>query len=304
MASLRQFNYLVSIADLRHFGRAAQACGVAQPTLSQQLRALEDRLGVVLVERGSVGAELTPIGREIAERARRLLSDVQDIHDLARSSRDGGAGTIRLGTTPTLGPYLMPGVVARLHSDQPDLKLYIREGFPDHQALELSRGRLDMLLAPLPILGDNLLVEPLVREPLHLIAARSDPLSCTTHITPEDLRGRQVLSFDPRHPLHRKIVELCAEYGMVPMRDYEGTSLDSVRQMVGSGIGLAVIPDFYIRSEVGGDAGVQVLRIEGWNVTRSIAAAWRSAAAFGDVYRAIAARIREEAMRISAKSHW
>jgi len=301
MPTLRQLEYLVAVADLKHFGRAAQACRVSQPTLSQQLRALEGRLGAVLVERRLSGAELTPAGREIADRARRLLVGVKDIRDLAKRAGEGGAGTIRFGVTPTLGPYLMPGIVAALHRDRPDLKLYIREGIPDDQALELTRGRLDMLLGPLPIAGDDLRVEPLFRERLHLVAPQDHPLARAAGLAAADLEGAEVLSLDPRHHLHRQVAAICADRGMRLLRDYEGSSLDSLRQMVGSGLGLAVLPEFYIRSEVGGNAGVRLLDVGGWKETRSIAAAWREGAAYAAIFAGIARRIQAEAERLLPK---
>ncbi|MGP1353483.1 MAG: LysR family transcriptional regulator, partial [Parasphingopyxis sp.] len=139
MPTLRQLEYLVAIADNQHFGRAAQAVHVSQPTLSQQLRTLEDRLGVVLVERGAPTAELTPIGRELVERARKILVEVRELRAMAHRAGEKLAGTLRFGVSPTLGPYLMPSIVAALHRQQPDLRLYIREGIPDDQAMELSR---------------------------------------------------------------------------------------------------------------------------------------------------------------------
>lgn len=295
MPTFRQLEYLVAVADLKNFSRAAQASHVSQPTLSQQLRTLEERLGVTLIERGSRGAELTPIGREIAERARRLLLGLQDIRALAKRAGEGGAGTIRFGVTPTLGPYLMPAIVAALHREKPDLRFYIREGIPDEQALELARGQLDMMLSPLPIQGDDLVVEPLLREQLYLVAAPDHPLAQASRLSKSDLKGAEILSLDRRHHLHRQVAELCAEYGMILLRDYEGTSLDSIRQMVGSGLGLAILPEFYVRSEVGGSAGVRVLDIAGWQAKRSIAAAWRGGAAYGELYLMIARRIQEEA---------
>jgi LysR family hydrogen peroxide-inducible transcriptional activator len=302
MPSLRQLEYLVAIADCRHFGRAAQSVHVSQPTLSQQLRALEARLGVTLIERRLAGAELTPVGREIAERARRLLVGVKDIRDLAARAGEGAAGTLRFGVTPTLGPYLMPEIIAALHRQQPDLKLYIREGIPDDQALELSRGGLDMLLGPLPILGDDLEIEPLFRERLFLVAPPDHRLAQRGTLAPADLRGVELLSFDRRHHLYRQIETIAAEHEMVPLRDYEGTSLDSVRQMVASGIGLAILPEFYVRSEVGGSAGVTLLDVEGWRAIRSIAAAWRASAAYARLYASIAARIRAEAAAVQAEA--
>lgn len=302
MPSFRQLEYLIAVADLKHFGRAAQACQISQPTLSQQVRALEERLGVTLIERGLDGAELTPIGREIADRARPLLVGVNDIRSLARRAAEGGAGTIRFGVTPTLGPYLMPAIVAALHREQPDLRFYIREGIPDEQALELTRGQIDMLLGPLPIQGNDLIVEPLLREQLYLVAPPDHPLAQASRLTRYDLKSAEILSLDRRHHLHRRVVELCAEYGMTLLRDYEGTSLDSLRQMAGSGLGLAILPEFYIRSEAGGGAGVRVLEVAGWNETRSIAAAWRSGAACGDLYLMIARRIQKEASLLTSRA--
>lgn len=303
MPTLRQLEYLVAIADFKNFGRAADACNVSQPTLSQQLRSLEDRLGVALIERRASGAELTPIGREITARARRLSVDVQDIRDLARRAGETLVGTLRLGVTPTLGPYLMPPVIAALHREQPDLRLHIREGIPEEQALALSRGALDMLYGPLPIDGGDIEIQPLFRERLFIVAAPDHPLAKSTKLTVGDLAGAQVLSLDRRHHLHHQVVAICGELGMILLRDYEGTSLDSVHQMAASGVGLAVLPELYIRSEVGGLAGVKVLNPKGWDYTRSIAAAWRSAAAYGDAYQKIAERVQADARTLLGKTN-
>lgn len=300
MPTLRQLEYLVALADLRHFGRAAQASNISQPSLSQQVRALEQRLGVVLVERNQTGVELTPIGREIAERARPVILAVKDIADLARQAQDGLAGTIRFGVTPTLGPYLMSDVISALHRKQPHLRLYIREGIPQEQALELSRGQLDMLLGPLPIAGEDLEIEPLFRERLHIVAAPDHELANRPSIGKGDLVGTGVLSLHSAHHLHRQVAAFCTDLGMLLLRDYEGTSLDSLRQMAGTGLGLTVLPELYIRSEVGGSSGVRILAVDDWHPVRSIAAAWRRGAAYSDAYRTIAACIAEEARRLLA----
>lgn len=299
MPTLRQFGYLVAIADLKHFGRAALACHVSQPTLSQQLRALEERLGVSLIERRLKGVELTPVGREIADRARRLLVEVEDVRSLARRAAEGAVGTIRFGVTPTLGPYLMAPIVAALHRERPGLKLYIREGIPDDQAMELARGQIDMLLGPMPIEGDALTVEPLFREKLHLVAPPDHPLA-QRRCRPADLAGAPILSLDRRHHLHRQVASLCADYGMQLLRGYEGTSLDSIQQMVGSGLGMAIMPEFYLRSESGGTVGVKLVDVDGWTATRSIAAAWRTGAAFADTFAMIGQRVQHQARRILA----
>lgn len=288
MPTLRQLEYLVAIEDAKHFGRASALVHVSQPTLSQQLRSLEARLGVVLVERSGNPVQLTPIGREIAARARKVLMQVDDIKGLARRSVQGLVGTIRLGVTPTLGPYLMPPVVASLHRSHPDLRLYIREGIPDEQFAELRRGELDMLLVPLPANGSDLYIEPLFREPLHFVAAPDHPLCAKPILQRDDMRAQPVLSLDQRHHFHRQARAICGELGAELLQDYEGTSLDSLRQMAGSGLGLAILPELYLRSEVGGEDMIRRLPLADWSATRSIAAAWREGSAYADNYRIVA----------------
>lgn len=298
MPTLRQLEYLVAIADLQHFGRAADACHVAQPTLSQQVRALEERLGVILVERRSSGVDLTPVGREVAARARRIMVQVKDLRDFAHRTQDILAGTLRFGVTPTLGPYLMPPIIASLHREMPDLKLHMSEGIPDDQARALSRGQLDMVVGPLPIHGSDLEVQPLFREKLCIVAASDHPLARAPSLHLDDLRGAGVLALDPRHHLGRQVAEICAFHGMEVLRDYEGTGLDSVHQMAVSSLGLAVLPELYVQSEVRDSPGAKVLEPINWNQFRSIAAAWRSGAGYADTYRAIADRIATAAREL------
>lgn len=299
MPTFRQLQYLVAIEDAEHFGRAADSVNVTQPTLSQQLRELELRLGATLVERGRP-VRLTPIGREVAARARKVMRDMAEIRSLAERGKDGMAGTIRLGVSPTIGPYLMPHVVVRLHRDFPDLRLYIREGIPADQYADLRNGKLDMMLAPLPLIGSELHSEPLFREPLHLVGAPDHSLFAKDTLSEGDFAGEPVLSLDTRHPFHRQAEEICAKLGAELLRDYEGTSLDSLRQMAGSGLGLAILPELYLRSETGGEDMVKRFAIPGWSEQRSIAAIWRDGAAFTNSYAAIAEVVAAEAREILA----
>lgn len=302
MATLRQFTYLVALADCRNFRRAADAVNVSQPTLSQQLRALEARLGVTLIERNESPVQLTPVGREVLVRARKVLIDVKDIEDMTTRSKSGMGGTVRFGVTPTLGPYLMPGIVASLHQQFPDMRLYIREGIPDEQARELARGELDMLLSPLPVAGSNLYIEPLFREPLHIVSPPDHSFAQSALVRKEALAGAGFLSLDRRHHAHRQVRQICDELGADLLEDYEGTSLDSLRQMCGSGLGLAILPELYLRSEVGGEDMVTRLTIADWSASRSIAAVWREGTAYTDSYRIIAETIATEARRILAEA--
>lgn len=298
MSSFRQLAYLVALADYRNFRRAADAAHVSQPTLSQQIRALEARLGVTLVERNESPVQLTPIGRDVVARARKILLGMKDVEDLARRSKDGMAGTIRLGVSPTLGPYLMPNIVATLHRRYPDMRLYIREGIPDEQARDLARGDLDMMLSPLPVSGSDLHIEPLFREPLHIVCLPEHPVAQSKRVRKKDLAGVSFLSLDRRHHAHRQVSEICDELGAELLEGYEGTSLDSLRQMCGSGLGFAVLPELYLRSEVGGENMVARLSVTDWSANRSIAAAWRTGVAYEDRYRLIADTIASEARRI------
>ena len=301
MPTLRQFTYLVALADYQNFRRAADSVHVAQPTLSQQLRALEARLGVTLVERNESPVQLTPIGREVVARARKLLLDAKDIEDMTQRTKTGIGGTIRFGVTPTLGPYLMPGIVASLHRAYPDMRLYVREGIPDEQARELARGDLDMILSPLPVSGSELHIESLFREPLHIVCPPDHPVSKMTRVRKQDLGGAEFLSFDQRHHAYRQVREICDDFGALVLEDYQGTSLDALRQMCGSGLGFAIIPELYLRSEAGGEDMVKRLDLEDWSASRSIAAVWRERAAYSDSYRIIAEAIANEARRILAE---
>lgn len=288
MPSFRQLEYLVALDDHRHFGRAAFAVHVSQPTLSQQLRTLEGRLGASLIDRTGQDVQLTPLGRDIAARARNIIVQVKDLSDLARRAGGGLGGTLRFGITPTLGPYLMPPIVAALHRQHPDLRLHIREGIPDDQVREIMRGQLDMMLCPLPVDAPGIVIEPLFAERLFVIAPPDHPLAGKRSVPAEALKGEGFLSLDRRHHYHRQTRAICDSLGAHILHDYEGTSLDSIRQMVGSGIGLALLPERYLRAESIGSEVVAALDIAGWKMQRSIAAIWREGAAFSAGFHTIA----------------
>jgi LysR family hydrogen peroxide-inducible transcriptional activator len=299
--SLRQLQYLVAVADAGSFARAATLSNVAQPTLSQQIKALEDRLGVRLVDRTASGAMLTPIGRSVVTRARTVLADVREIQLMTRRWSDTLTGTLKLGTTPTLGPYLLSSIIADLHRVAPELRFYVREGIPDEQSRQLARGELDLHLGPLPIEGADLEVEPLFREPLFLAAPVDDPLAALPVVDPAALRGRALLSLDQRHHFHRQSQDVARAYDMRLSDDYEGTSLDSLHQMVASGLGLAVLPGLYLASEVGGTSGLAILKVAGWQPYRSIALAWRKSSSMQTAYRLIADHIQRSSQKALAE---
>lgn len=295
MPTLKQFSIFAKLAEIGNMSEAAIALGHSQPALSQQLRALETELALKLFERVPKGMQLSPAGRALIGHAREVLNAVREFSDASNRAAQRFVGSIRFGVTPTLGPYLMPSVIKTLHARYPDMRLFIREGIPDLQQAEIAAGQLDMILSPLPVAGHGLHVEPLFREPLHIVAPTDDPLHSRPRLKCRDFVGRTFLTLDHRHHYHRQLEGICKELGGAILADYEGTSLDALQQMVGSGVGLAVLPELYIRSGAGGLDMVGIAEPSGWNEYRSIGAAWRSSAAFAGLYAEIAAIIGEEA---------
>ena len=293
--TLRQLRYLLALADTHHFRRAAERCGISQPSLSAQIQNIEGVLGVQLVERGRSGVNMTPIGREVVARAREVIDGVQDIADLAASAQHGLIGTIKLGAKPTLGPYLLPHIVTRLHRENPQLKLYVREGAPRELEFELADGIHDVILAQLPVAGAELTTRRLFREPLYLALPREHPLAARDAIPGEALVGEQVLSLNPHYHLHDQISALCEQFGATLLRDYEGTSLDALRTMVGMNMGLTFVPALYAQSEIGPQSEVIVRPIKGQRISRSVGLVWRKRAGRARAYHVIADLIRDVA---------
>lgn len=278
LPTIRQLRYLIALSEVRHFRKAAEAMQISQPSLSLQISNLEALLGVRLVERGRGPVTLTLEGREVLARARRAVDEVRGIVDLTAALKTGLSGTIRLGTTPTIGPYLMPFVVERLHARYPDLRLYIREVAPRDLRGELLAGGLDVILTQLPEGGADLVTRRLFREPLMLAMPDDHDLVSKTEVTEADLAGQNVLTLGPDYALHDQIAAICHQSGAMLARDYEGTSLDAIRQMVGRGMGVALLPRLYARSEIDGRSSNVVVRPFRRNaVVRSIGLVWRRA---------------------------
>ncbi len=270
LPTLKQLEYFVALADTGSFKSAAEHCGVSQPSLSIQLANLEKRFGQVLVERSRPGVILTPAGREVLERARGILAATQNLVDHFEASRSGLSGKIRFGASATLGPYLLPHVIARLHARHPDLSLYIREGTPDVLVQGLGRGDFDLILVQLPVRGDFETIR-LFREPLELVVARDHPFATQGRVPRSALKGATVLSLGPAYALRQQVADLCEALGARLRSDYEGNSLDAIRLMAGMGMGLAFLPALYVRSEIGAeDSDVVVVPIEGPRILRSV----------------------------------
>lgn len=297
--TFKQLLYLNALAATGHFRRAAEQVGVTQPSLSAQIALLEERLGIRLVERGSTTAILTPRGRDIVERAQRILADVRALEEVALDDPDGLSGTIRLGVSPTLGPYLMPHVVARLHRDHRTLRLHVREGAPEDLLRDLASGKHDAALIQLPTGSEDFAVERLFREELLVAMAADDPLHAKAVIDPRDMAGRGLLTLSPEYRMTDQIYSLANAVKAVVMRDYEGTSLDAIRQMAGMGMGFALLPSLYIRSEIRAGDDVIVRAIRGRPIYREVGMVWRKRAGRGTAYQRLAAIVAEVEKSIS-----
>lgn len=285
MLSLQQLRYLTALADQRHFRRAAEACHVTQPTLSAQIRALESRLGARLIERSHGGVVLTPLGAEVTRRARAILRDVAEIEVLARQSTTPLASTINVGVVHTLGSYLLPLIVPGLRESHPELKFYVREGLPARLTDGLADGRLDLLFYPLPLRGADLETAPLFREPLLIAAPPDHRVARAPRVDPADLAGETVMTLEPGHKLYDQVRALCDETGAVLSHDYEGTSLDTLRQMVATGMGISLMPALYVKSEVAHQDLVVARPFRGTPPSRTIGMIWRKGTSREDEYR-------------------
>lgn len=292
MPTIRQLQYFVAVAETLHFRLAAESCNVTQPTLSMQLRALERRLGVKLIERNRHSVRITQVGREIEKHARSVLREVREIGDLAERGRAALGGFQKVGGLPTLSPYLMPHILPHLRQKYPDLKLFMREDIKPNLEKSLAVGELDMIMVPQPLRGKDLDFVDLFVEPLWLAVSARHRLAGQSKLEDGDLAGETVLLLEPGHRLHDQVLELCDAYGAYPHSDFEGTSLDTLRQMVGMEMGATFLPALYVRAEAFDDDQIAVLPFNAALASRRIAMVWRRSASRRHEYLELAAFLR------------
>ena len=299
--TLQQLRYAVAVADAKHFGRAAHACFVSQPALSAQMRELESKLHVQLFERTSRGVLVTAAGAEVVQRARRILRDVDDLCDAAQGAGGRLSGPLRLGVIPTVAPYVLPAVVRRVAEAHAHLELYLREDRTDALVSQLLTGDLDLLLLALPL--DRLGVDelPLYDEPFVLALPASHQLTRRARCDVAALADERLVLLEEGHCLRDQALDVCARAGAGGNAEVQGTSLPTVVQMVGAGLGVTLLPV----STVGRDAlpvhGVAIRELSP-APTRTVGLAWRASSARATMFRELADLVRaagEESMRSS-----
>lgn len=308
--NLRDLEYLVALADHRHFGRAAAASHVSQPTLSTQLKKLEGELGVSLIERGSRQVLLTAAGEQIVDRARRILAQVGDIRGLAEQAQDPRAGLLRLGLFPTLGPYLLPHVVEPLRRTFPRLRLHLVEEQSELLVDRLREGRLDAALLSMPSSDPTLHAEAVFREDFVAALPAEHPLAeAAGPLAHDALNDEGLLLLAEGHCLRQDALAACGglDAGHLGRRSaglladdepsrlsaFEATSLETLRHMVGSGVGVTLMPRLAVTDPVQPAPGIVLREFAAPPPSRTIGLHWRATSIYHHLLPEVAAVFRQ-----------
>jgi LysR family transcriptional regulator, hydrogen peroxide-inducible genes activator len=294
--TIKQLEYFVAIAKSSNFRKAAQKLQVSQPTLTLQIAALEEDMGVQLFDRSRAGTLLTPAGRDLLPLARDILEQYQQLTDIVAGRGKDLAGSFRMGVSPTIGPILLPKVLPQLHKRYPDLKLHVREDVPKALEAGLNTGTYDLILTVLPMhAGDNK-IRPLFTEPVRVVVPSGHPLTRKQKLHGRDLLQQGVLSIDENHHLHRQILTLCDRYGARLLRQYECNTLSALRLMLLLGMGIAVLPALFIQSELAKSEHVKVYTLEDEPLTRTHIAMWRKNSSARALFQLLSFEIKAIAM--------
>lgn len=292
MVTLRQLRFLVTLSDTLNFSRAAELCHVTQPTLSAGLKELEDQLGVPLAERSKRSVMLTPLGIEIAARARVVLNNIADIEALANSHRGNFQSDLRLGAIPTVGPFLVPRALPLLRQTWPDQRLFLREELTESLVAGLAEGRLDLILVALPHPIGNLETEELFEDGYQLATPVDHPLSGNADITGAKLAGASLLLLEKGHCLQRHALEAYAEMGAPPGDAFAATSLPTLISMVEEGLGITLLPQLAVDSGIARSHNIALTPLPG-ACPRRVVLGWRATSPHAARFRQIAALFRQ-----------
>lgn len=297
--TLKQLRYFEALARLGHFGRAAAACSISQPAISVQIKELENTLGTALFERNARQVRLTPFGVEFAARVAETLRSVDDLGNLARAAQSGMVGQLRLGVIPTVAPYLIPGVIADLANTYPQLDLNVRETQTENLLYELSEGRLDLAIVALPVSEPTLTEVLLFEEDFILVR----PLSDAAEPVPSaaTLQTMRLLLLEEGHCFRDQALAFCAARSLQPHRGMDGSSLSTLVQMVGAGLGVTLIPEMAVGIE-SRSAQVSLTRFPPPQPTRQIGLVWRTTNPLDAQYRDIAATVQQTSDRFFRES--
>jgi LysR family hydrogen peroxide-inducible transcriptional activator len=292
--NLRDLRYLVAVADHRHFGHAADACFVSQPTLSTQIKKLETELGVELLERNPGQVLLTAAGAKVVERARVVLQEAANITEIARRAQDPESGTLSIGLFPTLGPYLLPHVVPKARERFPRLEMLLVEEKTEEILRRLRDGRLDVGILALPIHDERLRFEPLFDEDFLLAVPKDHPLAAIERpATSASIAGESLLLLEEGHCLRDQALAVCATTGASERSGFRATSLETLRQMVSAGVGVTLLPELAVQPPVPMSEDVELIRFAEPVPRRRIAMFWRPTSPYDDFMPRLAELFRD-----------
>jgi LysR family transcriptional regulator, hydrogen peroxide-inducible genes activator len=273
--NLKDLKYLVALAETGHFGRAAERTFVSQPTLSAQLKKLEDHLGVKLVERQPKNVQLTEVGKQIVVRARRMLDEENEIIALARNNTDPLAGKLKVALIPTVGPYLLPRVMQKIRKTLPHLGLMLYEHQTEPLLKRLRDGEIDLGVIALPTLQEGLESRALYEEAFTVALPMSHPLAQKPAIRVQDLKGQTLLLLEDGHCLRDQALEICSRVDVREAEDFRATSLETLRQMVVAGLGITLLPELAVESPFGSQRGLTIREFAKPAPARTVGAVWR-----------------------------
>jgi LysR family transcriptional regulator, hydrogen peroxide-inducible genes activator len=274
--TLTELRYVVALAQERHFGRAAQKCFVTQPTLSLALAKLEDELGVKLFERNKSEVLVTARGQAIVEQARRVLDEVGKIQQLAKGGQDQLSGTLRLGAIPTIGPYLLPDLIPILRKRAPSMPLIIEENLTGNLAPMLRDGELDVVLIALPFTLPGVMTQVVYEEPFSVVVPEGHKWGSRREVMPQDLAGENLLVLNSGHCFREQVLEACPGQSNTALPEGRaGSSLETIRNMVASGLGVSVLPASALTARY----ATRLLKVVPFAApvpSRKVALAWRA----------------------------
>jgi LysR family hydrogen peroxide-inducible transcriptional activator len=277
--TLTELRYIVAVARERHFGRAAEACFVSQPTLSVAIKKLEEELDVKLFERGASEVSVTPLGEAIVRQAQSVLEQAAAIKEIAKRGKDPLDGPLRLGLIYTIGPYLLPELVRSIIAMSPQMPLMLQENFTVKLLEMLRAGELDCAILAEPFPDTGLAIAPLYDEPFMVAVPTQHPLAKRKQISSEELKKETMLLLGNGHCFRDHVLEVCPEYARFASeaegirKSFEGSSLETIKHMVASGMGVTVVPQLSVPKQP--QEHVRYIPFEPPVPTRRVVLAWR-----------------------------
>lgn len=293
--TFRQLRYFEALAQHRHFGLAAEACSISQPALSVQIKDLEEALGSPLFERAPRQVRLTSFGDAFALRVRDILCAVDELADFARASRGQLTGRFRMGVIPTIAPYLLPPLIGQLKASHPALDLHIRETLTPRLVQELSQGLLDVAIVALPVAEPWLTEMSLFSERFLLVRPDSDATKPVPQA--DELRDMRLLLLEEGHCFRDQSLAFCSAPSSIPRDGLDGSSLSTLVQMVGAGIGVTMIPEMAVEVETR-SAAVCCQMFQDPQPGRTIGMVWRTSSPLAEAFRGIAEVVRDAGVQL------